>query len=95
MADLPTLAEITADIKQGNPDMSDAAARRAARQALDDMMDQAQEKFDKRKAEGKEGFMCGGSTSKKKGGKTGYKAGASVKARGEGCCKRTKKCKMY
>ena len=31
----------------------------------------------------------------KKGGKTGYKAGASVKARGEGCCARSKKCKMY
>lgn len=30
-----------------------------------------------------------------KGGKTGYKAGASVKARGEGCCTRSKKCKMY
>ena len=34
-------------------------------------------------------------TGMKKGGKTGYKTGNSVKARGEGCCKRTKKCKMY
>lgn len=89
MADFPSMAEVIADIKKGNPDMSDAAARRAARQTLDGMMDQAQEKFDKRKAQGKEGFMCGGSTSKK------YRKGASVKARGEGCCARSKKCKMY
>ena len=66
MADFPTLAEITADIKQGNPDMSDAAAARAARQALDDMMDQSQQRFEKRKAEGKENFKCGGKIHGKK-----------------------------
>jgi predicted secreted protein len=64
MADFPSLADMIADIKQGNPDMSDAAARRAARQALDDMMDQSQQRFEKRKAEGKENFKSGGKVKK-------------------------------
>lgn len=88
MADFPSLADMIADIKQGNPDMSDAAAARAARQALDDMMDQSQQRFEKRKAEGKEDFKCGGKVKK------GYKKGGKV--RGSGCAKRgVRKCKMY
>ena len=82
MADFPSMAEIIADIKKGNPDMSDAAARRAARQTLDGMMDKAQEKFDKRKAQGKEGFMCGGHIKKKGGGKLKACRGGRAATRG-------------
>ena len=82
MADFPTLAEMIADIKQGNPNMSDAAARRAARQALDDMMDQSQQRFEKRKAEGKENFSCGGKVHRKKMAKGGMCRGGRSAVRG-------------
>ena len=86
MADFPSMAEVIADIKKGNPDMSDAAARTAAQKVLGDMQGQAQEKFKKRKAEGREDFMCGGQVKK-------YSKGKMV--RGAGCAKKgVRKCKM-
>lgn len=82
---LPTLAEIKADIKQGNPDMSEAQLNRAARQTLDGMMDQAQENFQKRRSEGSD--YCGGGKVKK------YKSGGKI--RGAGRAKKgVRKCKI-
>jgi len=74
MADFPSMAEVIADIKKGNPDMSDAAARSAAQKVLGDMQGEAKDKYKKRQAEGKENFKCGGSMKKK-----GYKAGGTCR----------------
>jgi hypothetical protein len=86
MADFPSLDEVIADIKQGNPDMSDAAARTAAQKVLGDMQGEAKDKYKKRQAEGKENFKSGGKVK-------GYKKGKMV--RGAGCAKKgVRKCKM-
>ena len=83
MADFPSLAEVMADIKKGNPDMSDAAARSAAQKVLGDMQGEAKDKYKKRQAEGKENFKSGGKIK-------GYKKGEMVCRGGRAATRGTK-----
>jgi len=64
------------------------ARARAAREAEKSRSYKGEEKNILRDSEGKAVLSGSGSTIR-----TGYKKGGSV--RGSGCCKRTKKCKMY